>query len=293
MAVVAKHGVWDNATYPYSDTTANGFLGSICAEMDAWITAISANPSITTNGMLPVKIHGPSSSTNSGTNNGFVYQFPDTSIGLNKDGPSYPHFMHYGIETSRNIWVTDEYLDDGSNFGFGARNSNPGHFSGATCTGDTGFNNEVVVATETTDGEEFFACGVLAGNGTNDSHSFTIFKDTDNHWCFAIREAGFAYDTIQGYWTGTTGPYDTDPSSVIPASSSAFLPFLVQCANVAGAINRPGFTGEGQGTWIPKSSKIYCGRSTSGRFADYVTLQNGTETLLCLAYYGTSIIIPV
>ena len=60
MAIVVRQGIWDNAVYPWTDTTSAGMMGSIVTEIDTWISAISSNASIVANGQLPVKVREPS-----------------------------------------------------------------------------------------------------------------------------------------------------------------------------------------------------------------------------------------
>lgn len=292
MAVVAKHGIWSNATYPWTDQTSAGYMGSIVAEIDAWITAISSNSSIIANGMAPVKKRDPSSSTNSGTRNGFAYEFPDTSIGLDADGPTYPTLIAHGTETSFVLEVGDEFEDDTQNNGFGDLGFTPGHLSASSANGSAGFDNEVIICTETTDGEEFLAVSFKLGSATANAIAFLAARDQDGHWMFDVKGLGFVYDPIMGFWSGASGPYDTDPSGLTLASSSAFRSYIISTGSITGASGRAGYNGEGKGIWIPKSGKLCGGRNTTSVFGEYLPLANGTEQILGLGYQGPAVIIP-
>lgn len=288
MAVVAKYGAWDNATYPWEDQTSAGMMGSIVTEIDAWITAISSNASIVANGMLPVKRRDPSSSTNSGVTNGFVYEFPDTSIGLNADGPTYPHLMLFGTQTNINTYITDEYANDTSNNGYGNYGSSPGHYTSYPTVGDTGYNNQAIVITETTDGEEFLAVGIQHGAFYADNTHMVVFKDQDGHWCFTTYYYGFAYDNYMGFWTGSNGPYDNDP--VTRRSTTLIYGASIECT-ITGSSTRAGYDGIGQVAWFPKSSKILSGLGTSARFGQYRAYTTG-EQYLAIGNSSFGFIIP-
>ena len=207
MTIVKKQGIWLDASYPWTDTTSAGMMGSIVTEMDAWVSAISANPSIVANGQLPVKMREPTDSTNGGVTNGFAYEFPDTTLGVNLDGPSYPVMLVYGTQSSCIMECGDEYVDDSSNNGFGTHNnaSASGHRTPHTVTGDAGHDNQAIVIYDDTDGQEFFAVAFKLGTASGDNAGFVVFKDTSGHWCFTMKEDGFAYDNVLNYWTGHQG----------------------------------------------------------------------------------------
>lgn len=293
MAVVAKHGIWDNASFPWTNQTSAGLMGSIITEIDAWITAISGNASIIANGQVPVKKRDQNSSTDGGVNNGFVYEFPDTSIGLNNDGPTYPTLLIYGTETFLNLKMTDEYGDNTSNGGYGSAGQSTGHVVSETSSGAAGYNNEAIVVTETTDGEEFLAVCIKMSSVNSQNGAFLVAKDMDGRWFFDLKGTGFAYDNLMGYWTAAGGPYDTDPLGTVIATSNIYRPYIMGTSSLTGAVSRPGYNGEGQAYWIPKSPKIMTGRTTTSTFGEYRALANGTEQVLGLGYIAPAIIIPV
>lgn len=291
MGITAKYGAWDNATYPWDDQTSAGVMGSIVTEIDAWITAIGSNVSITTNGMLPVKQRDPASSTNSGTTNGFVYEFPDTSIGLNALGSTYPHLMFYGTQTSLTAAVTDEYGDDTSNNGYGTYGSTSGHYSLITGSGDAGYNNQAIVIYNDVNGEEFLCVAIKHGAGVSDENTFVVFKDKSNRWCFSVRNIGFAYDNYMDYWTGGVGPYDTDPT-MGGGNTSLIGPMYLSVSTITGAAGKPGYDGIGQGMWYPASDKLYAARGTTARWGEFRTAETG-EQYMSLGYLGSAVLIPV
>ena len=266
-------------------------MGSIVTEIDAWITAIASNASIVANGQLPVKVREPSDSTNSGTNNGFGYRFPDTTIGLDADGPTYPTLIVHGIQTDLDMEAGDEFEDDTQNSGFGDQGSNPGHFSTAAVPGDSGFDREAIVAYDTTDGQEFIAVGFKLGSGSNDSGGFLVFKDTDGHWCFIMKNAGFAYDNHQGFWTGSVGLYDMDPQTVV--DTGAYLPLTMEATILSGSSSRPGYDDIVQVYWYPANPALYSGRGTSGGFGDFCRINNDTEAVVALGQTSNAVRVTI
>ncbi len=287
VAVVVKQGIWDNATYPWTDQTSSGYMGSIVAEIDNWINAISSNASITTNGMLPVKVREPSDSTNSGTRNGFGYKFPDITLGSGNYGPTEPVFLVHGTETALTLEIGDEFEDDTQNNGFGDLGQADGHQSSATVTGTTGFNREAIVAYDTTDGEEFIAVGFKVGTSTTGSRGIAAFKDTDGHWCFLVGNVGLAYDNVLNYWTASNGDYDTNPG--LSTSSGHMKQLDINSNAPGGAANAPGFDNEVQGSWFSANSALYAGLSTSARLGNFLYLNNGTEGIVELGYISLAV----
>ena len=291
MGITAKYGVWDNTTYPWTDQTSAGVMGSIVTEIDAWITAISSNASIIANGQLPVKKRDPASSTNSGTTNGFAYEFPDTVIGTGKTGATYPTLMFYGTQTSLIGGISDQYGDNTSNNGYGTYNAGTGHYSDVSGTGDTGYSNQAIVVYGDVDEEEFLGVAIKHGAGTSDEMSFTVFKDQSNHWCFQVRGTGFGYDNQLDYWTGEVGSYDTDP--VIQGGGVNVVGAgFIATTGIAGASSKPGYNGVGQSQWFPKSNKVMGGRGTSGRWGDFKNLGTG-EQYISLGFNSFGFLIPV
>lgn len=291
MAIVKRQGIWTDASYPWTDQTSAGMMGSIVAEFDAWVSAISGNASIVANGQLPVKLRDPSSSTDGGVTNGFVYEFPDTSIGLDADGPTYPTLMAYGTETSLKFVSSDEYADDASNGGFGDGDNTPGHRVGVTVGGDAGYDRQAIVFYDDTDGEEFFVVGVKVGTSTSENSGLGAFKDTDGHWVLVTGGFALAYDNVLGYWTGSTGPYDTDP--VMDQNTSWLGPLVFRVNISAGSISRPGFDNKIQGKWYPANGALHSGLNSLAKLGNYVLTEGGTEAIVMTGYASIAVRVPV
>lgn len=295
MTVIGKQGIWDNSTYPWSDTTSAGYVGSIVTEINAWITAISGNPSIVANGQLPVQLKGPSDSTDGGVTNGFVYQFPDTTIGLDVTGPTYPTLLFEGQATGVSLIIGDEYNDNGSNSGYGSMytgsGTGRGHSTSEAWSGTSNFDREAIIAYDTTDGQEFFAVGTRLGTSSSSTAGFAVFKDTSGHWCFVLEDTGFAYDNVLGFWTGTAGSYDTDPT--VPGNSQYQGPLRLEAAVPTGAANKPNYDGEVQVYWYVANPALYDGRGTTGRYGAYNFTSNDTAVIIELGYDSIAVRVPV
>lgn len=291
MAIVSRQGIWSNATYPWTDQTSAGYMGSIVAEIDAWISAISSNASIVANGMLPVKVREPSDSTNAGVRNGFGYRFPDTSIGLNADGSTYPTLICHGTETSLIPEVGDQFEDDTQNNGFGDLGINPGHYTFESISGVAGYDREAIIFYDTTDGEEFIAVGMKLGTSTSNNIGFAVFKDSDGHWSFVIKQNGFCYDNLLGYWTGFSGPYTTLPTMLDNGAYTSAL--SMRAAGSTGANTRPGFDYAIQGVWYAANSALYAGLGTVANLGNYTLLNSGTEAVIHTGYKSVAVRVPV
>lgn len=287
VAVVASYQAFDYATLPWSDQTSAGPIGATVGVIDTWVSAISTNASIIANGMLPVKVKDQNSSTNSGTDNGFVYRFPSSAIGV-PAGATQPHLGLFGTETSIKVQACNQYTDNTSSNGYGTFSSFPGHLSATTFNGDTGFSKEILVAYDTTDGEEFIAVGINTGSSSSDSGGFCVGVDTDGNWVMTMNEVGLAYDTIRSDWTGSTGPDDTDPE--IPVINGGWEQFCLKAKSPAGITSGVLLQGE----WRTANDNIFTGRDTSARFGYYVPISEGglSGQLIAFGYETVGILCP-
>lgn len=287
VAVVASYQAFDNATLPWSDQTTSGPIGATVAIIDTWIAAISTNPSIIANGMAPTKIKDQNSSTNSGGTNGFVYSFPSSVVGV-PAGATQPHLGLYGTETSINVKACNEYTDDATSSGYGSFANAPGHLSSTSFTGDSGYDKQILIAYDTTDGEEFIAVGIRAGAAATDSGGIFAGVDTSGNWVMTVNELGLAYDTIRSDWTGSAGPEDTDPELAVV--TSGWEQFCLR-ANAPWGITSGVLT---QADWRAANSNVFSGRDTSASFGGYITINEGglSGQLIAFGYETIGILCP-
>ena len=73
-----------------------------------------------------------------------------------------------------------------------------------------GYDNEVMLAYDTEDGKEFLSVGVKIGNSSSQSFRMMSLGILTGIGCSAAGNFT-AYDKEYNYYTGSTGPYDTDP----------------------------------------------------------------------------------
>lgn len=287
VAVVASYQVFDDATLPWSDQSTSGPIGSIVGLIDTWVATISTNASIIASGMAPVKVKDQNSSTNSGTNNGFVYSFPSSVISV-PVGTTQPHLGLYGTETSVTVAACNEYTDNTSNFGYGTFGNTPGYYTATTFIGDSGYDKQVLVAYDVEDGKEFIAIGINHGSGTADSGGIFAGVDTDGNWVITCNELGFAYDTIRDSWTSSVGPEDTDPELAIVSNGWEEFNLIAKSPNgiISGVLT--------QASWRTANRNVFSGRDTSGRFGYYVPVsQNGISgQLISFGYETVGILCP-
>ena len=160
-----------------------------------------------------------------------------------------------------------------------------------TIDGDAGYDRQAVVFYDATDGQEFFFCGVKLGTGSFDNGGFGAFKDTDGHWAIVTGPYGIAYDTVLNYWTGSTGPYDTDP--VIDSTTTLLRPLMLRANISVGANNRAGFDNQIQSRWYPSNPALYSGLGTSGKMGNFVLIEGGTEAVIIAGYNSVAVRVPV
>ena len=195
--------------------------------------------------------------------------------------------MFQGTETSLTVEVGDQFEDDTQNDGFGDLGATPGHYIVRTFSGDSGYNREVIVAYDTTDEQEFLAVGLKFGSSVNDQSGFTVFKDTDGRWCFNAGALGFSYDNVLNYWTGTSGPYDTDPS--VDYINNGYLPFQMSSSIANGSTGHPNYAGEIQVRWKAANPALYAVAGGLSRLGNYSLYDGGTKCILETGYYNSAV----
>ena len=187
--------------------------------------------------------------------------------------------------------VGDQINNPTGRNGYPTFSSNVGNSTSNTATGTAGYNKEAIVIYDDTDGEEFLALAIKTGSGNSYDVGLTICKDTEGYWMFLQDLGGFAYDPLLGYWTGTSGPGRTSPSTQY--DTDLFMPLRL-VATQAPATSTPGYTNEYTGVWFPANDRIYASIGSNNRFGYYLDIgENGTEHLISMSYSGQAIRIPV
>ena len=173
---VGKYKFWDSTIMAGLGTSANDFWPALEAELDAWITAISGNASLSGGG-VPVKQKGYADSTNANYL-GFVVELPHPT------NPSVYYASFCTSSTALQQRVAETWTDSGGFGGYGAFSGVNGVKTGTWAA--TGIDTGIFLAYDTTDGEEFFVAGRW-DTGT-----------VSNHDPLALIVRG-----VQGDWSGT------------------------------------------------------------------------------------------
>jgi len=169
---VGKYKYWSAVDSNTLGTTASDFWPALEAELDAWITAISGNASMT--GYLPIKKKGYADST-SANYMGFTVELPHPT------NPSIYMGSYSTSTTSRSRKHASAWTDSGSEGGYGS-------FSGTSDTETTGWTvtgraNGIFLAYDTTDTQEFFTAGYWDEVGTSVQDNIVLFvRGTDGTW---------------------------------------------------------------------------------------------------------------
>ena len=174
MAVTVEYQAWDSATYNWLDNSSSTAAPQqINDKLSAWITAVNANASNTSKQLTIEK--GPADST-SANFVGWVIKL-DSSTSLS---PFY--FAVYTLSSGvLGMYSYETWTNSTSNGGYGTLS---GSSSGASVNFRTSaIAAEFTVATETANGQEFFALGYKTDpSSSNYQGFFVLFKDTTGEW---------------------------------------------------------------------------------------------------------------
>ena len=172
VSPVVKYKFWDSASYDGLGTTSGDYFPSLETELDAWITAISGNASMT--GYLPVKQKGVAGSTNA-NQIGFTISCPHAT------GTTISVQAHTTSATGRAIRLGYGWTDSGSNGGYGTLGT---QLWADSCSWDsTGYDQGILLAYDTTDEKEFFMAGAYSSRGNVYSDSIiTLIRGTAGQW---------------------------------------------------------------------------------------------------------------
>jgi hypothetical protein len=263
---VGKYKFWDSTTANGLGTSANDFWPALEAELDAWISAISGNASLT--GSVPIKLKGTADSTNANYL-GFVVELPHST------DPSMYVQSYCSSSVTMTQRVGETYSDNGTQGGYGAISGVSDTESGSWTA--TGIDLGIFLAYDTTDGEEFF----VAGRWGSDTISF--------HDPLVIIVRGIA-----GNWSGTVVDtttsgmvfYDRNASTFVSSSISTRTGSEMTFFSSAASTTSPGISQTSQ--FVTANSRIlttYGSADTGDSFGD------APYTAYATAYYGPTVII--
>lgn len=275
MAVSVEYQAWTSATYNWLDnSTSTAAPQQINDKLAAWVTAVNANAS-NTNKQLTIH-KGPVDST-SANYIGWV-------LGLASDSSGSTFYTRFYSNTTTNTVVSfsSDWTNDGSNGGYGAA-------SGASTTDSsvTWFSSGVLaefsIATETTDGEEFFCLGWRLNNANSASDVILIFKDSNGEWASLFSDGGTESGSF--YMPTHTTPqrnYAIDLPLLALGTSPGYLSQLMM--TISSGTYVPAASNEYTGTVAAASPALYTTYTTSeygyGRWASV----SGSRTAVCMSY---------
>lgn len=193
MAPAVSYQSWASGSYNWLDTSGSTAAPQeINSKLSTWVTAVNANASNTNKQITVTK--SPSSST-SANFVGWVIQAASNAT----DSGFYSR-LYSSTTTNLICTFSAGFTDNGTNGGYGAA-------SGSSTTdtsiswATSGVSAEFAVASETTNGQEFFAIGWRLNNLTTQSDQFLIYKDTAGEWASFFSDGG---TTMGSFYMGTS-----------------------------------------------------------------------------------------
>ena len=263
---VGKYKFWDSTTANGLGTSANDFWPALEIELDAWISAISGNPSFS--GAVPIKRKGTADSTNANYL-GFVVELPHST------DPSIYVQSFCSSATGIVQRVGENWSDSGSSGGYGTI-SGVSDTEGSTWNA-TGIDLGIFLAYDTTDGEEFF----VAGRWGSDSSSL--------HDPLMVMVRG-----IGGNWSGTVIDSTTSGMTFYDRNTSTFVSSTMNTRSGSEMTIFSSATG-GSNPGISTTSQFVAANprilTTSGSSDTGSVFGDAPYTAYATAYYGPTVII--
>jgi hypothetical protein len=186
MAVTVEYQAWDSASYNWLDnSTSTAAPQQINDKLSAWVTAVNANAS-NTNKQITIE-KGPADSTSA--------NFVGWTLQLASDTTGSAFFLQFYTPstTAFNMYVSSSWTNNGSNGGYGSAAGSVSSDSVSFYT--SGVEAEFSIASDTTDGQEFFCLGWRHNNSTSYSDCWLIFKDSNGEWASVFTDGGAASGT--------------------------------------------------------------------------------------------------
>jgi hypothetical protein len=188
MAISVDYQVWTNTGYNWLDkTTPTGAALQINDKLVAWVAAVNANASNATRQVTIKK--GPADST-SANFVGWVIECASPNPG----GTFYPH-LYSNSATAATAGVQETWTFNTANGGYGTPGGSGDGRTNATWNATASVSAEFAVATDSTNGQEFFALGWRHSDATNNG-CLCIFKDNNGDWAGAGTLNGTNYGSF-------------------------------------------------------------------------------------------------
>jgi hypothetical protein len=269
-APTAEYQLWPSASYDGFGTASTDYWPALETKLDAWITAISGNASITANSALPIKKKGVADSTAPASRIGIVLELPYASA------PSYFFYSANQGTTLRYAYVNDGWTDNGTNNGYGPYNA--GNNTGTSATwAASGIDLGIFLAQDTTDGQEFFIAGCAGPNSNYELVLMFVARTVEGGWCSVVRNTATAATAMWHNQTTNSVAIDSN----VTESNLTYTPLTAQDTLGAAGIG-PGYS------MIPANPRLlHCGQSyrTGAYFG------NGTNSAYQVGYYSPRVVI--
>lgn len=263
---VGKYKFWDSTIANGLGTSANDFWPALETELDAWLSAISGNASLS--GAAPTKLKGTADSTNANYL-GLVVELPHST------DPSMYVQSYCSSSTAMIQRVGETYSDNGSNGGYGTI-SGVSDTEGSSWSA-TGIDLGIFLAYDTTDGEEFFVAGRW-GSDTASLHDplMIMVRGIAGNWSGTVIDAS----TSGMVW------YDRNASTFISGRVIGTSNSEMNIFSSASSTSSPGISTTSQFVSAnPRILTASAGTDTGASFGD------APYTAYVTAYYGPTVII--
>lgn len=279
MAVSVEYQAWTSVNYNWLDkTTATSAPLQINDKLDAWVAAVNANAS---NANKQITVERDPSNSTSANFVGWVIKLASNSANATTYAAFFTNTASALTLGSYTSWTAGT-----ANGGYGTLAGNSSVNVSSTFK-TSGSSAEFLVATETTDTEEFF-CVAWKTDSTSVSSSsgcLLLFKDTAGEWVVLGATAGSIYGSFYlPTHTTPTRQYGLFlPSIGVQNTSAGFLDPLI--LTIENSTYLPAAGNAVTVISAPKSPYLLASKNTSAgfQFGRYATLP-GPRTAVCMGY---------
>lgn len=253
---------------------------------DAWVASVNLNPSQAADPI--VKLKGFSDSTNG--YRGWVYRIPQVVSAAGKN----MYWMNYTSNATSRIWsASATWTDTTDNGGYGDPGNDPdtgsGSYQDSKSWTEVGTSSDysMLVAYDSTDGEEFFTWGYNLYDDFNQQEAMVIFKDTTGSWQWLSWDGNIfsanhmAYDVDYDRWASrgvSSYMTSTEDSPPVTLRANVGTVHANQVANVV----------EPRRVWGVAANQNLMYTSYIGDTAAYATHPDG-DAYVKVARYGPAV----
>lgn len=202
MAVSLQQQTWTSTNYNWFDTASTSAPNQLDAKLKAWIASVNSNSSNTNKQITVLK--DPSNA--SGVYCGWTLKFASTTTGgtefanYTTSGSTFILGTFTNSSANRLTYVCREenYSESTSNGGYGtfSYTASKYYYDTSMSFYTSGQTAEILVATDTVDGKEFFLWGYRLANNNSYSDALLIFKQDNGEWAVVSSDGGSLGGTV-------------------------------------------------------------------------------------------------